>query len=72
MSGGTSMEGLGVTRAQTLKVFGTEACVPGNARQHAGTEFLGIVKGEDEISPAFARESSVGACLPLELPTQPA
>jgi hypothetical protein len=51
------------------QVLRREAGAFRNAGEHARADFLGIVKGEDEIRPPTARERFVGAGFSLELPT---
>jgi len=43
----------------------------GDTGQHLGPDLLLIVKGENEVGPAFAGKGSVGAGFTLELPTNP-
>jgi len=40
----------------------------GDARKHTGTEFFAIVKGEDEVRPAFASKRAMRTGLPLDAP----
>ena len=52
-----------------LQVIGLKARVSGDAGQHGGTEFNGVVKGEHEVRIANAAQNAVrGATLPLDLP----
>src|SRR5258705_181882 len=52
----------------TLEVFGLEAGMLRDSRQHARADLFTIVECEDNIGPAFPGERTVGARLPLELP----
>lgn len=39
-----------------LEIFGPESGVLGDASKHLGTNFLSVMKCEDEIRPTFAAE----------------
>jgi hypothetical protein len=38
-----------------------EACLLGDAREHLGADFVGVVEGPGEVRVAFAAELLVGA-----------
>ena len=63
------MEGLGHAAIHELEIHGAKTGVLGDASEHAGTDFLAIVEGKDEVLPALARKRTVGPRLTLELPT---
>ncbi len=51
-----------------LEIFWAGAGPTGDSGEHAGAEFLVIVKCEDEVWPAFPSKRTVGAGLSLDLP----
>src|SRR5262245_58590855 len=44
--------------------------MPCDSGQHARAELLAVMKGEDEIRPAFSTEGPMRAGLTLDLPTE--
>jgi hypothetical protein len=59
------------TRARALEILRRQPGVLGDASEHSGSDFLAIVKREDEVQPALAGKCAVRTRLALNLSTDP-
>lgn len=66
--------GLGRNRLALLalgdasKIAWLQSGVPADSREHSGSDFHRVVKGEDVVGPTVAREHPVGAALADQYP----
>ena len=54
-----------------LEVLWTQSRAFRNSRKHFGADFFTVVKGEQEVGPAFPCKAPMRTNLPFDYPTDP-